>query len=51
MSHDDVAEMRSASTPDEVDLVLVGGGAGSLVAGLAAADAGLSVALLERVTA
>ncbi|MCV7231884.1 FAD-dependent oxidoreductase [Mycobacterium branderi] len=40
--------MRSASTPDEVDLVLVGGGAGSLVAGLAAADAGLSVALLEK---
>ena len=34
--------------PEEVDLVMVGGGAGSLVAGLAGADAGLSVALLEK---
>lgn len=33
---------------DEVDLVLVGGGAGSIVAGLAAADAGMSVLLLEK---
>jgi 3-oxosteroid 1-dehydrogenase len=34
--------------PDEVDLVMVGGGAGSLVAGLSATDKGLSVALLEK---
>lgn len=34
--------------PDEVDLIMVGGGAGSLVAGLTAADAGLSVLLLEK---
>lgn len=33
---------------DEVDLIMVGGGAGSMVAGLAAADAGLSVALFEK---
>jgi succinate dehydrogenase/fumarate reductase flavoprotein subunit len=33
---------------DEVDLVMVGGGAGSLVAGMTAADAGLMVALLEK---
>jgi 3-oxosteroid 1-dehydrogenase len=40
--------MECTLLPEEVDLVMVGGGAGSLVAGLTGADAGLSVALLEK---
>src|SRR3954452_15045996 len=40
--------MGASVVPNEVDLVMVGGGAGSLVAGLKAADAGLSVLLMEK---